>query len=240
MTMRGGEAAAVGAATGTATTPSADAEKIDEGLYSRQLYVLGHDAMRRMAQANILRVGLGGLGIEVAKDLALAGIKSLALHDPKPCEAFDMSSHFYVGEDCIGKSRAEVSAAQLSDLNPNTKIEVLEGSLGIEDISRYNLVICTDSVFGECVQVDDACRALGIKFIMAQTRGVFGSIFVDLGNDFVVVDDNGENPATNIVSGITNDNPGVVSLLEDVNTPVPKASDPIILKAPDRGCEPKP
>lgn len=37
--------------------------KIDESLYSRQLYVLGHDAMRRMAQANILLVGLGGLGM---------------------------------------------------------------------------------------------------------------------------------------------------------------------------------
>lgn len=110
--MRGGEAAAAVAATATAAaaTAAADAGKIDEGLYSRQLYVLGHDAMRRMAQSNILLVGLGGLGIEVAKDLALAGVRSLALHDPKPCEAFDMSSHFYVGEECIGRSRAEVCA----------------------------------------------------------------------------------------------------------------------------------
>lgn len=152
----------------------------------------------------------------MAKDLALAGVKSLSLHDPKPCEAFDMAAHFYVGEEDIGKSRAEVSASRLSDLNPHTRIEVLEGMVGIEDIGTFNLVICTDSVFGECVQVDDACRALGIKFIMAQTRGVFGSIFVDLGDNFTVYDDNGENPAMSIVSGITRDSPGVVSLLEDV------------------------
>ena len=42
----------------------ADVE-IDEGLYSRQLYVLGHDAMRRMYASNVLISGLKGLGIEI-------------------------------------------------------------------------------------------------------------------------------------------------------------------------------
>ena len=39
--------------------------EIDEGLYSRQLYVLGHAAMQRMAASNVLIVGLGGLGVEI-------------------------------------------------------------------------------------------------------------------------------------------------------------------------------
>ena len=44
---------------------------IDESLYSRQLYVLGHDAMRRMASSDILISGLGGLGVEVKLFLML-------------------------------------------------------------------------------------------------------------------------------------------------------------------------
>lgn len=32
---------------------------------SRQLYVLGHDAMRRMASSNVLIAGLKGLGVEI-------------------------------------------------------------------------------------------------------------------------------------------------------------------------------
>ena len=39
---------------------------IDESLYSRQLYVLGHDAMRKMATSSVLVCGLGGLGVEVS------------------------------------------------------------------------------------------------------------------------------------------------------------------------------
>lgn len=46
-------------------------QDIDEGLYSRQLYVLGHEAMRRMATSDVLISGLGGLGVEVAKNVIL-------------------------------------------------------------------------------------------------------------------------------------------------------------------------
>lgn len=43
------------------------AADIDEGLYSRQLYVLGHDAMRKMGTANVLISGMKGLGVEIGE-----------------------------------------------------------------------------------------------------------------------------------------------------------------------------
>ena len=47
-------------------------DTIDESLYSRQLYVLGHDAMKQMSSSNVLIVGALGLGAEIAKNIALA------------------------------------------------------------------------------------------------------------------------------------------------------------------------
>jgi len=44
---------------------------IDESLYSRQIYVLGKEAMTRMAGSNVLISGLGGLGVEIAKNVCL-------------------------------------------------------------------------------------------------------------------------------------------------------------------------
>ena len=41
--------------------------EIDESLYSRQLYVLGHEAMKRMGASNVLLVGMKGLGVEIGK-----------------------------------------------------------------------------------------------------------------------------------------------------------------------------
>lgn len=48
-----------------------DSENIDEGLYSRQLYVLGHEAMRKMATSNVLIVGMKGLGVEIGESPVL-------------------------------------------------------------------------------------------------------------------------------------------------------------------------
>ena len=39
--------------------------EIDESLYSRQLYVLGHEAMKRMSASHVLVAGLRGLGVEI-------------------------------------------------------------------------------------------------------------------------------------------------------------------------------
>ena len=39
--------------------------EIDESLYSRQLYVLGHEAMKRMSSSHVLVAGLRGLGVEI-------------------------------------------------------------------------------------------------------------------------------------------------------------------------------
>lgn len=64
---------------------SSTGNDIDESLYSRQLYVLGHDAMRRMANSDILLSGLNGLGLEIAKNVILGGVKSITLHDYDNC-----------------------------------------------------------------------------------------------------------------------------------------------------------
>ncbi|GCB81785.1 hypothetical protein scyTo_0022833, partial [Scyliorhinus torazame] len=68
-----------------------DAE-IDEGLYSRQLYVLGYEAMKRMQNANILISGMRGLGLEIAKNVILGGVKTVTIHDRGVAEWVDLSS----------------------------------------------------------------------------------------------------------------------------------------------------
>ena len=37
-------------------------EKVDESLYSRQLYVMGHEAQRNLQASSLLVIGLSGLG----------------------------------------------------------------------------------------------------------------------------------------------------------------------------------
>jgi len=98
--------------------------EIDESLYSRQLYVLGHEAMKRMSASNVLIVGLKGLGVEIAKNIALAGVKSLTLYDPAPAIISDLSSQFFLHPDDVGKPRAAVTAPRVAELNAYTPVSV--------------------------------------------------------------------------------------------------------------------
>src|SRR4051812_44153917 len=98
--------------------------EIDEGLYSRQLYVLGHEAMKRMSASNVLIVGLKGLGVEIAKNIALAGVKSLTLYDPAPVAIADLSAQFFLRPEDVGKPRDQVTAPRVAELNAYTPIHI--------------------------------------------------------------------------------------------------------------------
>ncbi len=54
--------------------------------------MVGHEAMQRMAAANVLLVGLKGLGVEIAKNLILGGLGSVTLLDAAPVELRDLGT----------------------------------------------------------------------------------------------------------------------------------------------------
>lgn len=101
---------------------------IDEALYSRQLYVLGHEAMKRMGTSNVLIVGLKGLGVEIAKNIALAGVKSLTLYDPAPVQLADLSAHFFLTPQDVGKHRDAMTVPRVAELNAYTPVKLHQSS----------------------------------------------------------------------------------------------------------------
>ena len=80
--------------------------------------------MRRMGASNVLVVGLKGLGVEIAKNVALAGVKSLTLYDPAAVQIADLSSQFFLTVDDGGKPRDEVTAPRVAELNAYTPVKV--------------------------------------------------------------------------------------------------------------------
>lgn len=176
--------------------------EIDESLYSRQLYVLGHEAMKSMSQSNVLICGLNGLGVEVAKNLILSGVNKVSLQDTKQATNRDLASQFYLTVDDLGKNRAESVYSKLSELNMYVEIDVLTIPINEELIKEYSVVITCDSNLDNQIQVNNWCRGNNIKFINCSTKGLFGQIFCDFGDNFLVKDIDGETPLTSIIISI--------------------------------------
>uniref|UniRef100_A0A8C7XLX2 E1 ubiquitin-activating enzyme n=1 Tax=Oryzias sinensis TaxID=183150 RepID=A0A8C7XLX2_9TELE len=179
-----------------------DAE-IDEGLYSRQLYVLGHEAMKRMQNSNVLISGMRGLGVEIAKNVILGGVRSVTVHDQGVAEWRDLSSQFYLREEDLGKNRAEISQLRLAELNNYVPVTAYTGALTEDYLTKFQVVVLTNSTLDEQKHFGDFCHSKGIKIIIADTRGLFGQLFCDFGEEMVVYDSNGEQPLSAMISMIT-------------------------------------
>ena len=120
--------------------------EIDDSLYSRQRYVLGDTAMRKMAESRVFLSGLDGLGVEVAKNIVLAGVKELVVHDEELVTVSDIGTQFFLTESDVGKNRVEVSSPRLAELNPYVSVKVLSSDLW-QDVSILDTFTCVIFVY---------------------------------------------------------------------------------------------
>lgn len=196
-----------------------DEAEIDEGLYSRQLYVLGHEAMKKMAASNVLIVGLNGLGAEIAKNVCLAGVKSVTLYDPEPVTLQDLSSQYLLREGDIGKPRAAATLPRLSELNAYVPVRNLGGRSGqeisVEMIRPFQVVILCSASYEKQLEINDWTHANGVHFISVEVRGLFGSVFNDFGPKFTCVDTTGEQALTGMIVSVDKDKEGLVTCLDE-------------------------
>ena len=84
-------------------------EGLDMDLYSRQIGAFGLETMAKLTQMRVLIVGMGGVGVEIAKNICLAGPKRVTILDAGTAEAKDMGSNFFITEDDLGSRRGASS-----------------------------------------------------------------------------------------------------------------------------------
>jgi len=190
--------------------------EIDESLYSRQLYVLGHDAMKKMAKSAVLISGMKGLGVEIAKNIILGGVKSVTLHDECNAEMADLSSQFYLSEDDIGKNRAVVSLNKLAELNSYVATNASVEPLTEDFVTQFTVVVLTNSSLEEQLRIAEITRKHNIALIIASTPGLFAQVFTDFGAKFRVFDTNGEQPLSCMIASVTQEEEGVVAAMDEV------------------------
>eukprot|EP00968_Pinguiococcus_pyrenoidosus_P028865 scaffold8168_cov239-Pinguiococcus_pyrenoidosus.AAC.4 len=178
---------------------------------------MGHEAQLRMSTSDVLLVGLDGLGVEIAKNVVLAGIKSLTIHDQTPASFSDLSAQFYLSESSIGETRASASLQSLKQLNEYVSVEKTADSqvLDLAFISRFRCVVAIGQPLAEMVRLNKLCRECGACFVAGDSRGVCAFTFCDFGDDFVCYDTDGEPNKNAMISAVTQDNPAAVTCLED-------------------------
>ncbi|XP_028832160.1 ubiquitin-like modifier-activating enzyme 6 isoform X2 [Denticeps clupeoides] len=201
---------------------AADSMEIDDSLYSRQRYVLGDSAMQQMAQSSVFISGLGGLGVEITKNIVLAGIKALTLHDSKVCEVGDLGTNFFIREEDVYAKRRRVEAVypRVAELNPYVKVGVstcpLDENADLSFLRGYQCVVLTEAHLSLQKRVNGFCHSQNppVRFIGCELLGICARVFCDFGEKFEVSDPTGEESKELFIQNITQANPGVVTCMD--------------------------
>ncbi|MEM2094998.1 MAG: ThiF family adenylyltransferase [Candidatus Caldarchaeum sp.] len=146
--------------------------------YDRQLMLEGWD-QRRLASARVLVAGVGALGCEAAKNLALMGVGELLLVDNDVVELSNLSRQMlYVDED-IGKPKAELAEQRVRRMNPLVHVVGMHKDVRniAEDVfSEFDvLVSCVDN-WPTRRWINSMAVELGKPLVDLATDGYYGNV----------------------------------------------------------------
>ena len=182
---------------------------IDTNLYSRQIRTYGIEAMRKLQNLKILIIGLRGLGIEVAKNIILAGPKEVRIYDPNKCIINDLGSNFYLSEKDIGKKRDISCLQKLRELNSYVSVNICEEIM--ENLKEFNVIVITEIMDKEVLfRINDECHNNNIAFIYAASLGISGFIFDDFGKEHIITSPSSTDKKSYFIKSITKD--GIIKI----------------------------
>lgn len=142
----------------------------------RTALLVQDEGLERLKKANILVVGLGGVGSYAAEFIARAGVHKMTIVDGDFFDETNKNRQLPALDSTIGQSKAKVLAARLRDINKDIEITVLEEFLSpdraYEIVTReFDYVLdCIDSITPK-VNLIVAARRKKVKIISAMGAG---------------------------------------------------------------------
>lgn len=152
--------------------------------YSRQILLgdIAIEGQQKLLNSHVLIVGLGGLGSPAALYLAGAGIGKLTLVDDDDVHLSNLQRQILFTTDDIAHPKAQAAKLRLAQLNPGSKLIVLQqrltGDVLKNAVAHADVVLdCTDNMATR-QEINAACVALNTPLISASAVGFGGQLMV--------------------------------------------------------------
>ncbi len=117
---------------------------------TRTELLLGTEKLKRLKNAHVLIVGLGGVGAYAAEMLCRSGINRLTIIDGDVVNESNLNRQLVALRSTIGKSKTQVLSDRLRDINPDIELvihtEFVNGERTIELLDEYNYDYVVDAI----------------------------------------------------------------------------------------------
>ena len=91
----------------------------------RTSLLLGDEKLNKLQNANVLVVGLGGVGAYAAEMIARAGVGRMTIADADVVSESNINRQLIALHSTVGRHKTEVMAERLRDINPNIKLTIV-------------------------------------------------------------------------------------------------------------------
>lgn len=143
--------------------------------HERQERFFGQEGQEKINKMHVVIVGVGGVGSHVAQQLAHLGVGKLTIVDEDKLEETNLNRLIGVyDQDPIGTSKVHIIYRMIKIINPDIKIDVIEGSI-VSDIG-LSVLRKADFVFG-CVDDD------GVRSFINEVAQAFEIPYMDIATE---------------------------------------------------------
>jgi molybdopterin/thiamine biosynthesis adenylyltransferase/rhodanese-related sulfurtransferase len=152
--------------------------------YTRQTILKGFgiEGQKKLAEAKVLVVGAGGLGVPVLTYLNAMGVGTIGIVDNDIVSLSNLHRQVLYSESDIGKTKVTAALKKLKAQNPNTEIVIFNTFLttknALEIIADYDIVVDASDNFPTRYLVNDSCVILKKPFVYGALHGYEGQVSV--------------------------------------------------------------
>ncbi|WP_263141485.1 tRNA cyclic N6-threonylcarbamoyladenosine(37) synthase TcdA [Pseudomonas sp. RIT-PI-AD] len=152
---------------------------VDEQRFGGIARLYGRDGLRRLTQARVAVVGIGGVGSWAAEALARSGVGELALFDLDDVCVSNTNRQAHALQGNVGRAKVEVMAERIRAINPACQVRAVADFVTRESMAEhitedFDCVLdCIDSVAAKAALIA-WCKRRKIQIVT--TGGAGGQI----------------------------------------------------------------
>lgn len=139
--------------------------------------LLGKEKLERLQGASVLVVGLGGVGAYAAEMICRSGVARMTIADADCVAESNINRQLVALTSTVGRSKAEILAARLRDINPQIELTVIqryirdEATWELLDSAHFDYVVDAIDTLSPKANLIKGCLERNIPVVSSMGAG---------------------------------------------------------------------
>uniref|UniRef100_A0A1I7VA16 SUMO-activating enzyme subunit n=1 Tax=Loa loa TaxID=7209 RepID=A0A1I7VA16_LOALO len=156
-------------------------EGLDDKISRDNIMTWQNEQFLEVLRCPVLVVGVGGIGCELLKNLALTGFSNIEIIDLDIIDVSNLNRQFLFRREHVGKPKAVIAAEAIRSIAPNVKIvcyhdSVLKEEYGVDFFQKFTVVLSALDNIAARNHINRLCLAARVPLIESGSSGYLGHV----------------------------------------------------------------